>query len=260
MPAGDLLSLMPSFKQLYESTGKKIKIYQRVNLQYGDLYGAYPGAIYSIKDEYGVPVTMNAATYNALSPLLIHQEYISDFKKWDGEPVDYDLDLLRQVDTTMPFNMINRWAWYVWPEMATDLSKPWLDTYGGEVYPKNKILINKTERYGNMLISYNFLKKYEGEVMFLGLPDEHKKFCEVNNLSVPRYEAKDFLEISMALRQCKIYIGSQSAIFQIAEGMKIPRLLECCKQMPNVIGSGPGFYDFINQRSLEYYVDKLYNL
>jgi len=129
MPAGDLLSLMPSFKQLYENTGKKIIVYQRVNLAYGDMMGAYIGATYSIKDENSVPVTMNRAVFEALGPLLLLQDYIEGFCEWKGEPVNYDMDLLRQIDTTMPYGNIGRWPMYLWPEMSCDLSKPWLDVF-----------------------------------------------------------------------------------------------------------------------------------
>lgn len=257
MPCGDLLSILPGLKKVWEDTGKKWIIYQRVNLGYGDMYGAYPGAVYSIKNEAGVPVTMNKATFVALKPLLLHQEYIHDFQEWHGEQVDYDFDLLRQMDTTMPYNSINRWPWYIWPEMACDLSVPWFNEMG--VFKKEKILINRTQRYNNMLISYSFLKKYENDVVFIGLPEEHKLFCEQNGLNIHRFHGDNFHEIALAMDYCRMFIGNQSACFQIAEGLKIPRLLECCKQMPNVIGSGPGFYDFINQRSLEYYFEKLYN-
>lgn len=259
MPAGDLLSLMPSLKHLYETTGKRISIYQRINLEYGDLYGCYPGAVYSIKNESGIPVTMNRATFDALKPLLLHQEYIHDFREWDGEQVDYDFDLLRQIDSTMPGGSINRWPFYLWPEMTCDLSKPWLELRSVDLHTKYPILINRTERYNNMLIGYNFLKKYEGEVCFIGLPNEWQRFCDQHSVNIPLYPATDFLSVAIAMKQCKVFIGNQSACFQIANGLGIPRVLEVCRQIPNVIGEGASFYDFINQKSLEYHVNKLYN-
>ena len=259
MPAGDLLSILPGLKHIWEQTGKRWLIYQRVNLEYGDVYGAYPGAAYSIKNEMDVPVTMNTAVFNALKPLLTYQEYIEDFKMWDGQKVDYDMDMLRLQETSMPYGSLNRWPFYIWPEMACDLSKPWLRPHSiqyGNL--KDKILVNRTERYNNMLISYRFLKEYGDKVIFVGLPHEHTKFCVANNLDIPILDQKDFLGISIALSSCKLYIGGQSSIFQVAEGLKIPRLLEVCKPIPNVIGSGPGFYDFVNQNALEYYIKKLY--
>jgi hypothetical protein len=259
MPCGDLLSLMPGFKQVYETSGTKALIYQKLNHAYG-IGGAYLGAKYSIVDDTGEPVTMNRMVFDAVRPLLMAQEYIADFLEWDGEDVDFNLDAIREQPVTTPYGCINRWAFYIWPDMATDLSKPWLD------YPwiynaaaDKKILINRTQRYNNPLVSYNFLKKYEGYVAFVGLPKERDIFCWQNKVEIPLLLVNDYLEISSALHFCKLFIGNQSSIFQISEGLKIPRLLEVCRDIPNVIGSGPGFYDFLTQYSLEFYVDKLFN-
>lgn len=258
-PAGDLLSILPGLKQVSKDSGCKWIIYQRVNQSYG-VHGAYLNAKYSIFDEHGEPVMMNLPTLQALRPLLLAQDYIEDFREWDGESVDFNFDLLREGTTTMPGGSINRWPFYIWPDMATDLSKPSLYVPLRD-YPevKGRILINRTERYNNILISYNFLKQYGDRVMFVGLPSEHEVFCKHNKLNIPRLNASDYLEIAIALDNCKFYIGGQSSIFQVAELIKIPRILEVCNSIPNVIGSGPGFYDFLTQRSLEYYCDKLFN-
>lgn len=260
MPAGDLLSLLPGLKQVWADTGKKWIIFQRLNLEYGDMYGAYVGAKYSIKNDQSVPVTMNDAVFEALRPLLLAQEYIEDAFEWDGNPVDYDCDLLRQMDTTMPMGCINRWPFYLWPEMSCDLSRPWLKWPTSIILDaEGKILVNRTERYNNILISYNFLKQYKNNVLFVGLPEEHEIFCRQHGLKIERLKADNFLEIASAMTLSRMFIGGQSACFQISEGLKIPRILEVCKQIPNVVGTGDDFYDFLRQDHLEYYVNKLYN-
>lgn len=257
-PAGDLLSILPGLKQVSKDSGCKWVIYQRVNQSYG-MHGAYLNAKYSIFDESGEPVMMNRPTFNALKPLLLAQDYIEDFREWCGESVDFNFDVLREQPTTMPGGSINRWPMYIWPDMATDLSQPWITAPSLlDARAEGKILINRTERYNNILVSYNFLKQYGDKVMFVGLPNEHVLFCKQNKLDIPRLGAADYLEIAMALKNCKVYIGGQSSIFQVAEAIKVPRILEVCNSIPNVIGSGPGFYDFLTQRSLEYYVAKLF--
>lgn len=259
MPAGDLLSVLPGLKQIAESSNCKWIIYQMVDLPYGPS-GAYPGAVYSIKDSSGTPVTMNMATFNALRPLLVKQSYIEDFRVWEGESVTFNLDELREQETTMPMGCINRYMNYIWPDAATDLSQEWLDVpYNIDARTTGKILINRTERYTNMLIDYNFLKKYGDNVLFIGLPAEHEVFCRQNKLAIERLDVKDYLEIATAMYNCKFFIGNQSSCFQISEGLKINRVLEVCRAIPNVIGSGPGFYDFLKQKHLEYYCEKLFN-
>lgn len=262
MPTGDLLSVLPGLQHYYRETGLKAVIYQRVNLPYGDMHGAYFGASYSIKDKEGVPVTMNRAVFNALHPLLLRQEYIQDFLIWDGEEAALDLDILRTSDTTMPYGNLSRYPFYVFPQLACDLSIPSLDvgySFFAGCDLSDKILINRTERYNNMLISYTFLREYAGKVMFVGLPGEHAIFCKQHNLDIPHFEVTDFFQLGVALKNCKLFIGNQSMCFQIAENLKITRLLEVCKSIPNVVGCGSGFYDFLHQAALEYYVKKLFN-
>lgn len=258
-PAGDLLANLPGLRQVSKDNDWKWVIYQRINQSYG-VHGAYINAKYSIFDEQGEAVMMNQQVFNALRPLLMAQDYIEDFREWEGEPTDFNLDSIREGTTTMPGGQINRWPMYIWPDMATDLSKSWLNIPDNiDQRVTGKILVNRTERYNNHLVSYNFLKQYGDKVMFVGLPNEHEVFCKQNKLDIQRLDAADYLEIATALSSCKVYLGGQSSIFQVAEGLKIPRILEVCNSIPNVIGSGPGFYDFLTQRALQYYVEKLFN-
>lgn len=258
-PAGDLLANLPGLKQVAKDNDCKWVIYQRLNQSYG-IHGAYLNAKYSIYDESGEAVMMNKPVFEAIKPLLLTQDYILDFREWDGERIDFNFDLLRERTTPMPAGCLNRYAMYIWADMATDLSIPWLDVpYKIDQRVIGKILINRTERYNNILISYNFLKEYKDNVLFVGLPNEHDVFCKQNKLDIPRLEAEDYLEIANAIYNCKLYIGGQSSIWQLAEGLKTPRVLEVCNSIPNVIGSGPGFYDFLWQEQLEYYVSKLFN-
>lgn len=258
-PAGDILSILPGLKQVSQDNDCKWIIYQRVNQPYAN-GEAYTAAKHSIFNEEGEPVMMNRSVFNALRPLLLEQSYIADFVEWDGQQVDFNFDALREGTTTIPVGSINRWPFYIWPDMVTDLSKTWLEV-PNKVDDRvvGKILINRTERYNNILITYNFLKKYGDKVMFVGLPNEQEVFCKQNKLDIQRLEVDNYLQIAIALKSCKLYIGGQSSIFQVAEAIKIPRVLEVCNSIPNVIGSGPGFYDFLTQKALEYYVDRLYN-
>jgi hypothetical protein len=259
-PAGDLISILPGLRQVSKDNDCKWIIYQRINQPY-DMGMAYTNAKHSIYNEYGEPVMMNLGVFSALRPLLLAQDYIADFIEWDGQSVDFNFDLIREQPTTLPAGCINRWPMYIWPDMATDLSQKWLEVPNARpiLSEKKIILINRTERYNNTLISYNFLKKYEQSVLFIGMPNEHAVFCRQNKLEIPRFMGDDFYKIAVAMTQCKLFIGNQSSCFQVAEGLKIPRILEVCNQIPNVIGGGYGFHDFLTQKSLEYYVDKLYH-
>jgi len=69
----------------------------------------------------------------------------------------------------MPALSINRWYFYVFPDMACDLSEVWIDVPDSEIdLARGKILVTRSERYRNDRIDYSFLKPYEDEIMFCG--------------------------------------------------------------------------------------------
>ena len=73
--AGDLISILPGLRQLYRNTGKKVKIFQRLDL--GAFF--YPNQINSTTDNSDMPVCMNKRLFYMLKPLIEAQEYIESF-------------------------------------------------------------------------------------------------------------------------------------------------------------------------------------
>ncbi len=98
-----------------------------------------------------VTVTM----FDNLKRLITSQPYIEDFCKYAGEVVDIDFDLIRQERyTNQPRGSLNRWFNYVFPQMASDLSQPYLNV---KAKKNDKIIINFTQRYRNHLMEVRFL-------------------------------------------------------------------------------------------------------
>ncbi len=258
-PAGDLLSLLPSIRQLYRATGSKAVIYQSLNVP-GE---GIPGVPQPYKNNNGESIMMGEETFRMLEPLLKAQEYIQDFIIFEGQDVDYDFDRMRlETFVNQPLGSINRWAWYVFPEMACDLSESWIDVSRNEIGDgsfKSKAIINFTNRYRNNWVNYYFLKHYEHRIVFAGLPKEYDQFCEKWGLNIGYLEIDNFYELAFYMQDCQFFMGNQSMMFQIAEGLKIPRLLETCQMLPNVIPMGALGFDFYHQKALELYVNKLFN-
>lgn len=251
-PAGDLISFLAGLKKMWEDTGRKSIIYQRLDM---------PGAgtetsIHPYKNEFDEPVCMNLYSYRMLKPLITSQTYIEDYLIYEGEKdLEVDFDLIRMERyTNQPRGSLNRWFNYVFPQMASDLSKPWL-----KVRKKNngKIIINFTQRYRNHLNTYHFLKEHQENILFAGLENERELFCSTWNLDIQRLEVKNFYELAAEIAGCKFFLGNQSFCYQLAEAMKVPRILEIFPMMPNVIPVGSGGYDFYHQGSLDYYFNKL---
>lgn len=256
-PAGDLISYLAGIRQIYRETGKKAIIYQRVDM----VGGGYIGALHPFSNEFGDPVCMPKSMFDKLRPLLLSQEYIEDFVIYVGQDIDTDMDKIRlEIFTNQPKGSLNRWPAYAFPQMATDLSEAWIEL-PDFFTPKysTKVFLNYTQRYRNHSINYFFLKKYESELIFAGLPEERDLFCRQWALDIPLLIIDDFFELAQEIVGCKFFAGCQSFCFQLAESMKVPRILETFPIMPNVIPIGKNAYDYYHQQSCEYYFEKLMN-
>ena len=251
---GDLLSILPGIRRIWMDTDKKGDVFQRI----GQPGNYYDGATHPVTNDNGDMVCFNEGMLKLAEPLLKYQEYISNFKEWEGEKIVVNFDTMRQTFINMPFGEIKRWSFYVFPDMATDLSVKWLSVPDGvDERVAGKMIINKTERYSNPAINYFFLKEYQDRAVFTGTKKEHKIFTEKWKLDIPYLKVNDFLELAIAINSCKCFLGSQSMQFQIAEGLKVPRIVELCSFAPNVIPQGANGYDFYHNGAAEYYVQKL---
>lgn len=264
-PCGDLISILPSIRQLYRVLGKKAVIYQALDIVGQGLQGIDQ----PFKNSNGESIMMGEEMFKMIIPLLKSQEYIEDMLVYKGQEVDYDLDEIRlKTFTNQPLGSINRWSFYVFPEMACDLSEAWIDA--NTVYKLDRVvsnkeikfhhdicLINFTDRYRNNWINYFFLKEYQTKLKFIGLPKEHSSFCKKWGLNIPILNIESFLGLATALNSCKFFMGNASMAYQIAEGLKIPRLLETYQLMPNVIPMGKNGYDAYHQAAMEFYFKKL---
>lgn len=265
-PAGDLISFLAGVKQMYSKTGKKGVIYQRLNMP----GVAYSDSIHPFQNEEGAPICMPRVMFDMLRPLICSQEYVEDYRLFTGEEVDFDFDLIRQERfTNQPKGSLNRWYSYVFPEMASDLSKRWIQLYGEAVTyqewkekrsdPNLKVVLNFTLRKRNHIIHYNWLKPYQDRLIFAGLQKERDWFCREWDLDIPLLQVDDFLQLAQHIANAKFFLGNESMCFQIAEAMKAPRILEAFPMMPTNIPIGEDGYDFYHQTAVQYYFHKLFN-
>ncbi len=194
-----------------------------------------------------------------LIPLLKAQSYIEDATIWNGEHIDVNLNKIRETPMNQSAGILSRWYFWVFPNLACDISKPYLEMpYLHYDYAVGKILVNRTIRYHNPFVRYNFLKDYESDLLFTGTKQEHEIFCDRWALSIPYLEISNFYQLAQAIAQCRFLLGNQSMPMQIAEGLKTPRMVEVCQSCPNVIPIGGEGYDFVQQVGAEYYFNFLY--
>jgi hypothetical protein len=269
---GDLLAALPGMRQVYLETKRKAHIIQRLNMK--AFY--FQGAVHPVLDSEGHQVSMNEKQWSMLTPLLESQEYVHKCDVFNGQQCDFNLNIIRESAVTpMPNGSLYWYLPLVAPQMAADFSERFLFVGGsysvrieyndGRIEysgsHKNllhdKLIVTRSERYLNQLVTYFFLKEFENKVVFAGTEQEHKKFCEEWNLDIPRLVVKDFLEMAQALSSCKAHLSNQTALFHISEGLKIPRYLEVCLPFANTWPDGKNGYAFAHQVTLEYYIRKL---
>ena len=204
---------------------------------------------------FGDYVFLTDANVDMLLPLFMNQPYIHKVDKYRNQEIDIDLNLIREMP--IDFN-IDSVRWYSQlTGIHTDLSVPYIFAEPHDVI-KNKVTIMRNVRRKNYFTNYKFLKKYEN-LLFIGLNDEYENLKkEVPNLEF--YDCKDFLEMAQIIKSSKLFLGNLSFGYTIAEGLKIPRLLESVPEFPLVYPNGKNAYDFYFQEHFEKWFSYLYYL
>lgn len=272
---GDIMAAMPSMKSFYQNTKRKAILYQQLNVE-----GHYfQGAKHPTVDENGMQVMCNQTMFDMIRPLVIAQEYIHDMQVYKGQSINVNFDTIRsEVNVNMPYGAIQQWLFIAYPDLAYDLSKAWIEV--GEVdisdcgilhnglvtamLPieniESKIIVNFTERYRNAAISYYFLKNAQSFLLFAGTKNEHELFCKAWDIDIPRLHINNFLQLAYIIKKAKFLLSNQSFLWNLAEAMKTPRLLEYCAHAPNCQSFiGEHSYAYYKQAGVEYYFRLLFN-
>lgn len=252
---GDVWSSIPAISEFYRQTGRKANLYLEKDIP----AWYYDGAVHPTKSDQGASVMLNQKMIDMMIPLLKEQECIGEVKAWEDEPIDIYLSAFRDTYVGLPNFSINRWYFYVYPDLTCDLSGVWLNVPDTEKdYAKGKIIITRSERYTNPNIDYSFLKPYEDDLLFCGTMREYNVFCMNYDLNIRKLTINNFLELAQAIKQCRFHITNQTQAFQLSESQKTPRILELCGFAANCIPIGKDAYDFHGQAGLRYPFHKLY--
>lgn len=260
---GDIIASLAACKKYWQITGRRIMF-----CQYVDHPAAYyPGATHGTVDANGTMVTLNQKLFDMIKPLIEAQPYIHSFVRYEGQHIDLDFDVIRgKTDVNMPHGMLPAWIMYAYPDLWTDLSKPWVELPEREDTDlerlvRGKVIINFTERYrSHAPLDYFFLKGYTPDLLFAGTEKEHWLFCNKWQIPIKRLEVENFLELAYAIKTCRFVLGNQSFCWNIAESMKTNRVLEACKWAdnchPGIGGDSVGYY---YQTGCEYHMRSMYN-
>jgi len=230
---GDLIYSLATIKELSKS--HKCKLYIQIDkpmpLDYND----------SSKK-----VFISKRSGDLILPLLRNQDFLETVKIYEDEKIDINLDLFRDIPISLSFYS-TRWFSHL-AGININVENTFLSAKPHNLI-KNKIVIHRSPRYRNPYINYKFLNNTKN-LLCIGLEDEFKNLKkEINNLEF--HDCKDFLEMAEIIKASKFYIGNMSFQYIMAEGLKIPRLLEASPDFPVVFPVGPNAFDSYHQNHFE---------
>ena len=241
--AGDIIYALPTIREIHALTNVDVNLYFRLNqpLKLAE------GLTHPLGN-----VMLNQKMVDMLVPLISQQPYIAHCATGVDEPVDIDFDYFRAGAIPQDKGNIARWCGYI-TGVTPRLEKKWLDVEPDKSYG-DKIVVARSARYHNSLINHKFLSKYD--VVFLGVKSEYDAIKKTIP-NIQWVQVDDFLQMAQIIAGCKLFIGNQSFPFSIAEGLKVPRILEVCFEVINVVPEGDGGYDFFFQDHFEALVEQL---
>lgn len=238
---GDIINCLPVIKKIAEN--HNCHLFIQLDKKIETYYPDHPSGQYFIREKQ----------YNLLLPLLKKQNYLRSIKIYAGENIDIDFDMIRE----MPINLLfdnARYA-FVTSGIQVNLNNQFIDVDEHPII-KNRIVILRSLRYQNYFISYKFLENFPNPI-FVGTANEFKELKK-NLKNLEFYECKDFLEMAMIIKSCKLFIGNSSLGIDLAESLKVPRLLEACPYFPARQIHGEKGYDFYFQAHFEKYFQILF--
>ena len=239
---GDIVDSLSIIKEL--SKTHQCKFYIEANKIINVKYNKHPAGKVFLTDKM----------VNMLLPLLKSQNYIDHVDAYSNQKIDIDLNLFQELAMNLGLRSI-KWYSHV-TGVHVNLSIPYL-LVDSHKEIKNKVVILRTNRRNNDLINYKFLEKYKN-LLFVGLNDEYnilKK--EVPNLEF--YDCKHFLEMAEIIKSSKFFLGNPGLGNTIAEGLKVPKLIESVSEFTAFYSNGDS-YEFCFQEHFEKWFHHLYNL
>jgi hypothetical protein len=255
---GDLIASLAGLKGFWENTGHKFVYMQELNVE-----GIYHNNYYHPTQEGGKQVMCNKKMFDMIKPLVEAQPYIEKFEEFKGKNAVVDFNKIRgEIEVNLPYGAIQSWYMLAFPDLAYDISQPWVDVPEREFIPDfcGKILINFTNRYRNQFIHYYFLKDYQKELLFIGNEKERDEFCIKWDLDIKLLVVDDFLQLAQIMKLSRFLLGNQSFCWNLNRALGLPSILEMYPTAPNCIPFvGKDNYGFYHQKALEYYFKKFVN-
>jgi hypothetical protein len=242
--AGDVIYALPTIEAMRKMTNARIELYLRLG---------QPLVLSGYNTHPLGNVMLNERMAEMLIKLLEPQPYIDFIGIHTDQLIDIDLDYFRAGGIPLDKGNIARWCSYL-TGVNPILYKSWLTVEPDPAYA-DTIVMARSERYRNYTINYKFMNKY-ANIVFIGVESEYNDIKKTLP-GIKWVQVDDFMQMARIIKGAKFFIGNQSFPFSIAEGLKVPRILETSFDVINVVPEGEDGYDFFFQEHLESLVQML---
>lgn len=203
---GDFIQSMSVINEKFYQTGRK-----------GYLYISEKGDVFKNGLEN---------TYNDTYEIISKQRYIKDYRIYNNETCDIDLTLWRQDTDLYRLNWHNfykkiynvEWGTHPWLEVDTD--SKWNDI----------VLINTSHYRWPLTIDFNLLYQlHSDKIVFISSdPIQYYYFTALTGLNIKFYPCTSFTELCVAIKSCKLFVGSLSMPLTIAHAVYKDRIGSFC--------------------------------
>jgi hypothetical protein len=163
------------------------------------------------------PITnLSTASIESIKPLLEMQDFLINVFTWNGEQVDYDLDVFRNnirfnnlaISHLDSFNLDQNLSKYRWLNFNTTRKLP------------RPFVISRSTRYHSNYVAWvEILSQIKENSIFVGLEKEHEIFEYTFNVKIPYYPTPTILDLTETINSCEQLFCNQSLPHAIAEGL-----------------------------------------
>jgi hypothetical protein len=181
---------------------------------------------------------LSAATIESAMPLLRLQPYLEDVRMWEGQSVEFDLDLFRQ---NIRFNNLSDSHLAAFNLPLTERDMAWLIVDTPTPVPDRPLVLARNLRYhGNDAFWEAFLPQIKNRAIFVGSPLEHQSLVAAFGHEIEYHPTATILDLARVLAGCQQFIGNEGLPRAIAEGLKLNVINEYGRLYPNTIFRRPG--------------------
>lgn len=196
-------------------------------------------------------LNIGANGFNSLKPFLEIQGINAEVYQNQKDVINLDLFRETKANQIIGRSHIARWYHYTFP-FAYSYQEKYLQAGKDEKY-KDSIIVCRSFRNNNPEISYDILDTLDN-VIFLGLKEEYEA---LGFSKVKYYNTRDFCEVATMINSCKFFVGNQTFLTALADGLNVKRVLELTFSNVDVTTSSPYSYEALCTTAFNYGINEL---